>query len=47
MNQDKSYANGNGNSVAGGPSAPVWLRHDWQYAETRASQYSSWTVGPA
>ena len=45
----RSSYNGNGecqagNSHANGNVAPFWLRGNWEYAEVRASQYSSWTV---
>jgi hypothetical protein len=42
---DRSFANGNGDSAGATPEAvPLWLRGNWQYAQVRASQYSSWTV---
>jgi hypothetical protein len=40
---NKSFANGNGDSQPG-PGIPLWLRHNLEYAEWRAAQYSSWTV---
>ncbi|HEY2090143.1 MAG TPA: hypothetical protein VGH54_29495 [Mycobacterium sp.] len=40
---NRSFANGNGES-ASGTAIPLWLRHNLEYAEYRATQYSSWTV---
>ena len=33
-----------GQNIANGNVVPPWLRLNWELAEVRASQYSSWTV---
>lgn len=43
MNDEKSFANGNGDS-ASGPQAPLWLRGNWELAEVWRTRHSSWTV---
>lgn len=43
--EEKSFANGNGDSASGASETmPLWLHGDWEYAQARASQSSSWTV---
>lgn len=44
MTTGKSFANGNGESFGQGPILPLWLRHDWEFAEVWATRSSNWTV---